>query len=210
MIVNSAASFDALYPDDLLARIVAMVESAWQSMTRPSVSDTENVISLALLIAIRAEKKRIGGMPFQVHREVWQDPVMVGSPSFRTDIQFIQGPDEEVYFAFEAKRLNVFKQNGGVRSDAQKYVQEGMYRYVDSCYAGGLPSGGMIGYVMDGDIPGAITAVSEKVKTFQIRLQMPVHQVGPSKLNPTNACLRQTDHVISGGSFALHHLFLAV
>lgn len=71
--------------------------------------------------------------------------------------------DQEVYIAYECKRLNV-KFPSGFKSLADKYIDEGVMRYISAQYAQGLPFSVMIGYVLDNDIPIAIDAISKQIK----------------------------------------------
>ena len=56
------------------------------------------------------------------------------------------------------KRLNV---KGA--SLAREYVREGMMRFVTGKYSPELPIGGMIGYVMDGNVEAASRSVIEQI-----------------------------------------------
>jgi hypothetical protein len=70
------------------------------------------------------------------------------------DFALILDQDRDIYIAYECKRLNV-RYKGRRRSLAGPYVNEGMMRYVSEKYSDGLPFAGMIGYILDGDVPFA-------------------------------------------------------
>ena len=70
----------------------------------------------------------------------------------RIDMAMIVDHDREHYLAYECKRLNVTGRDGARRSLAGEYVNEGVMRYITEQYAEDLPTGCMIGYVMDGDL----------------------------------------------------------
>ena len=79
------------------------------------------------------------------------------------DIAVFFNWNQEIYLAFECKRLNV-SYGGGRHSQAGKYADEGLMRYVSAQYARSLPFGAMLGYVMDGDVDwvlGQLPAVFE-------------------------------------------------
>ncbi len=71
--------------------------------------------------------------------------------------------EQETYIAYECKRLNVQFPSGS-QTLADKYVDEGMMRYVSAQYAQGLPFGVMIGYVLDSDTPKALNMVKLQIK----------------------------------------------
>lgn len=113
-----------------------------------------------------------------------------------------------MYFAFECKRLNVRK--GNRRSSlATEYVDEGLVRFVDDKYAAGLHAGGMIGYVMDGDLPAAGRSVQRSVVARRTRLRL----VGPGlvecSLKPGHTQVRETLHRLDRDLLILH-VFLPV
>ena len=68
-----------------------------------------------------------------------------------------------IYFCLECKRLNVVV-NGIKRPGGSDYVVHGMARFVSGQYASAVRHGGMLGYVLDGNIPGAIANV-ESIRT---------------------------------------------
>jgi hypothetical protein len=68
----------------------------------------------------------------------------------RNDLRFYppnhQG--QTIFFTVECKRLRVTTKSHFTHL-ANKYVEEGIQRFVDGRYSAGLPCGGMVGYVMD-------------------------------------------------------------
>lgn len=69
---------------------------------------------------------------------------------------------QENYIAYECKRLNV-QFNSGFESLADKYVDEGLMRYVKAQYAQEMPFGAMIGYVLDSNVPAALSVVKSQI-----------------------------------------------
>lgn len=80
------------------------------------------------------------------------------------DMAVLLDQDRDRYLAYECKRLNV-PWNGGIRSLATEYVTDGLRRFVTEQYAAGLPVGCMLGYVLDGNAPGAQTKVLAAIST---------------------------------------------
>jgi hypothetical protein len=79
-------------------------------------------------------------------------------------IEFFVGTDQ-VCLAVECKRLNVAR-----ATLAGPYVLEGMMRFVNGQYSPDLSLGGMIGYVMDGDVERAYAAVRGQIESQAILL----------------------------------------
>jgi len=114
----------------------------------------------------------------------------------------------DVYLAFECKRLSV-RRSQGRESLAGKYVEEGMMRYVSARYAQRLPLGAMLGYVMDGDVRwaeerlrGAVERRAEKLRLVESLKELPAVSV---------RCLGSRHRRADGGSpFEIRHVLLAV
>lgn len=107
------------------------------------------------------------------------------------------------YLAYEAKRLNVTMPSG-FKALSGKYVSEGLARYVTGKYSEGLPFGGMLGYVLDGDLPAASTRIGKVLAVKSIPLAL---QSGPEELSTSATALRfQTRHLRqSGGEIDVVH-----
>ena len=91
-------------------------------------------------------------MMFQIDTQVVELEPAPGEDLGRLDIAFRPLiPREDIYFCLETKRLNVIK-DGQTRTYASEYVRFGMMRFVTGQYAKAVRHGGMIGYVLDGDL----------------------------------------------------------
>ena len=130
----------------------------------------------------------------------------------RLDIVFnLLVPREEIYFCLEGKRLNVVK-DGATRAYASEYVRLGMMRFVTGQYSRAVRHGGMIGYVLDQDIPRAIANVEKNVRA-QCRalcITPPGHLLD-SKVLGSDERVRETHHQREHDNrkFRIHHLFMA-
>lgn len=182
-------------------------------MIKPARDENENPISKKLYRAILKEKKAVGNFPFQVWPEMTlleEDQVGDEEEEFRIDLMFTYGNDEHVYLGFEAKRLNLVTKKG-VKADAPHYTQKGMRRFIDCQYAAGLPMGGMIAYVMDGDCIGARTSLEKRlaVDAVDLGLGNPPHLTRSSLFPACNEVL-ETRHLVTGITFLVHHVILGV
>ena len=102
--------------------------------------------------------------------------------------------------------------SGQRKSLADEYVKEGMQRFVDGKYSRHVRHGGMLGYVLDGDIDRAIANVSNCIRLHQAALRMePPAELLRSRIRPDDPHTRETRHRRPNETiaFCLHHLFVA-
>ena len=135
---------------------------------------------------------------------------MAGEDNGRLDIAFVPLiPREDIYFCLECKRLNVVK-DGKRRTYASEYVLLGMLRFVTGQYSKAVHHGGMMGYVLDGNIPNAVTNVEGNIQQQQAKLSIgnPATFL-PSSVLINEARARETRHQRAHESvvFRIHHLF---
>jgi len=112
------------------------------------------------------------------------DPA-AGQDQGRMDIAFSPlVPREDVYFSLECKRLNVV--NGKrVRAYSREYVVFGMVRFIRGQYAAMVRHGGMLGYVLDGNVNRAIQNVGGAIQTHHLDLGMESPgEMLPSSIRP--------------------------
>jgi hypothetical protein len=140
------------------------------------------------------------------------DP-LPGQDLGRLDITFIPSSvaREDIYFCLESKRLNVLK-DGQRRAYASEYVTLGMLRFVTGQYSKMVRHGGMIGYVLDGDVSRAIANVEENIKARCLELCMaPPGALQLSSVLTSDPRARETHHQRQHETtqFRIHHLFMA-
>ena len=93
-----------------------------------------------------------------------------------------------------------------------EYVRFGMLRFVRGQYADAVRCGGMLAFVLNGDVPGAIAGVEENIRQMYGDLGMPAPgEFLTSTVRPTDPRIRETQHTRSKrtDSFRIHHLFMA-
>jgi hypothetical protein len=139
------------------------------------------------------------------------DPV-AGEHQGRLDIVFSPlVPREDIYFCLECKRLNVCEA-GGVRPYFAEYVQYGMFRFVRGQYARSVRFGGMIGYVLNGDIAGAMAGVEGNISNCYRELRMAAPgRFRSSAARQNDDRVWETEHCRGAdlGLLVIHHLFMA-
>ena len=112
-----------------------------------------------------------------------------------------------MYFAFECKRLRINQSNQNIG----EYVgKNGMVRFINGKYAKSLDSGGMIGYVMDGEVTKAIAAVSNAIENKSDKLNLLAGTGMTQSSFVPNGPVNETYHTISAKMFTIYHLFLGI
>ena len=197
------------FPDDLIPKILDLVVSAWKTFTKPAHDEYEVAITAKFRSSL-INLKDFRRLPVTIQREIPEDDLQTGKERGRIDLRFTHGYRENIYFAFECKRLNKIDSKNKINSLAPEYVKEGMMRFVTRKYASSVDKGGMIGYVMDGNIDTAIRAVNRNINHNRINLKISKsNSLLPSSLIPSNSEIKETQHDLDGRNFMIHHIFLA-
>lgn len=145
-----------------------------------------------------------------------EDPIPdaeFGTELGRNDLRFYppNHHGQTIFFTVECKRLRV-KTTTRFYHLADKYVDDGIMRFVNGKYSYGLPCGGMIGYVMDNNVKDAFASVKSEIESKRIVLKIasePIFQTPSAKL-PQHEWSADTFHTRADGEFVLHHLLLGV
>ena len=198
-----------LFPDDLLPTILDLVLESWKVFQMPVPTEHEVPITKRFCDCLRQWKDR-SRVPFTIWTESEELEPGSGELLGRIDLRLLHGYREQVYFAFECKRLNVVA-NGKRSSLTGDYVKKGMMRFITGQYAEGLDKGGMLGYVMDGKVGDAVGFVKKAVESWRTMLKMQqASTLTTCSIRPQNSGVRQTRHRQDKRPFLIYHLFLAV
>jgi hypothetical protein len=197
------------FPGRFIPQLLDMITAAWDKFPPPQPTELEVNITRRFRKTVRQERD-VRGLPVRLERECWLDDEETAEAVGRLDLRVSHGIREEVYLAFECKRLNV-RWDGKRDSLASEYVDDGMMRFVSGQYAPGGAAGGMIGYVLDGDVPHAVRCVDRRVIESHEKLRMaPPGGLRTSGIRPDSDACRESEHGLDSGPFLIHHLFLAV
>lgn len=193
------------FPQDQIPRIVQLLLDSWGTFKVPTKL-LEVPITRDFCAHLRKNRDR------SVHwfRIDWESTELdeQGNEKGRIDLKFSQGWDERVYFSIECKRLRVHLTNG-FRSLAGEYVREGMYRYFSGKYALNLDQGGMLGYVMDGDINNAVQDVAKAIEKRRSELYLAKTETLHKSSIIRSLQVKETCHQYGpNGRFVIYHLFL--
>ena len=211
MTAGDAADWDDLFVGQLIPSVLALVLDAWDRIEKPAEDEREDTTSLRLYAAMIRGKDRQRHFFLIRLQDVEVDADLV-KVSGRKDIVFFPpANDEDIYFCLEAKRLNAIV-SGVRRSLADEYVKEGMQRFVDRKYSRRICHGGMLGYVLDGDVDRAMGNVANVIRLHHQVLGMdPPGDMRQSSVRPADRHAKETHHQRHNdiGLFCLHHLFVA-
>lgn len=202
-------------PVDFRPDIFDLVETAWPTITDPMGAWLEpRITGLLRLAMIKAqEAKYADDPPFFILEEVKKRDLVTGKEIERSDVEihlrhfYITG--QKPFFVFESKRLNV-PYAGGITSNAGEYVGDGgMGCLVNGQYQCAPSFAGMLGYVMDGDVGAARTAIDSALPPNAVALCLKApHSVGTAQLIPAGQLRGETRHQGAAGEYAIFHLLL--
>jgi hypothetical protein len=198
--------------ESLVPDILSLIISSWATMPAVATANPREDSITEQLCRLLRMNRTSGDLPFQIHTQMVELDPSAGEDQGRMDIVFLpMVPREDVYFCLECKRLNA-PDSGGVRALASEYVTHGMMRFVRGQYAVRVHHGGMLGYVLDGKVAGAIQSVGNLIKKRHKELQIqPPGDLEPSSIRFGDQQTRETRHVRRAQSktFSIHHMFAA-
>jgi hypothetical protein len=144
-----------------------------------------------------------------------EDPITdptFGTELGRNDLNFYHRdiPGQRTFLTVECKRLHVTTPSG-FRHLADKYVVEGLQRFVDGKYSAGQPVGGMVGYVMDKRLREAFEKVASEIgaRTTELKMKDKKCFKKPSSVNKKYKYSADTTHDRADGKFDVYHLLVA-
>jgi len=209
-IAGNSSQWAPLFPDGLMSDIITLILDGWSTFPKPRRHEHEDPITAKLrehLCPAKIQRR----LPVTIWLQSLETDRTTGRQIGRLDIRFLHGYRERVYLAFECKRLNVTYPSGKRASLASEYVEEGMMRFVTEQYAGGLDKGGMLGYIMDGNMTRATRAVRNAIDKRRASLHMKKGEsLSCSSLFPKDNRVKETEHRVRRKGFDIHHVFLAV
>ena len=202
---------NALFPDGFVAEVMTLVLQTWKKFSASHPIWKEEPITALFRRALAQEY-------FDQGKKWWvslEDPVTdaeTGEEKGRNDLRFFPPPPfhqaQTVFLTLECKRLNI--QTGRFSSGAREYVEDGMMRFVNGKYSHEFGVAGMIGYVMDSDLDGALKSVEAAIESRRSELKLKELR-RPSTITPDHQHSADTLHVFRGRDDfqMLHHLLAA-
>jgi hypothetical protein len=178
--------------DSQVPDILALVVDTWEAMPPPAANAKEDPVSESLCRMLRRARERCD-LPFRIDTQLVELDPVAGEDQGRMDIVFSPpAPREDIYFCLECKRLNV-RGPDGIRPYFAEYVRFGMSRFVRGQYSRVVRNGGMLAFVLNGDVSGAQVGVEENIKAQSRHLGMdPPGAFQLSSIRPTDTRARET------------------
>ncbi len=206
---GDATPWSDFFPNGLIPQILGAILKCWDRLPKPQRDEREVPITRRLREELRRERDCYT-LPFTVWPESSETDPASGKEIGRIDLRFVHGHREDVYLAFECKRLRIPISTGRVRANTSEYVgEEGMIRHISGKYSRGLKDAGMIGYVMDGrladakdDVKQAIIAAAKELLLFEKT------DLNASVCLPKEKRVAESRHKLSGTPLRIHHIFL--
>jgi hypothetical protein len=166
---HNASSWIPLFPEEEVPFILAAVLRSGARLRKTHATELENDLSDRLRDILDRDSG-FRGRPVELFREVplYDRKRARRKQLGRTDLMFLYSTGARKpwpYFVIESKRLHV-KFPAGWQSLVSEYVtgDQGMMCFVKGRYSSGLVSGGMLGYVFDGEIEEARSSVRTSVE----------------------------------------------
>ncbi|OJW23418.1 MAG: hypothetical protein BGO49_02250 [Planctomycetales bacterium 71-10] len=210
MTIGDSSAWDDFISQGGVGTVIALVLDAWALIDPPLPDELEEATSIRLYAAMVKKRDRQAHR-FLIRYEDMEIDVDLAKETGRKDIVFFPGHDGDLYFCLEAKRLNA-RVKGVMKSLADEYVKEGMQRFVDGKYGRHVPHGGMLAYVLDGDVPRAMRNVLANIRARHMALGMaPPGDWAESAARPGDAFAKESVHRRSHTAilFRLHHQFVS-
>ncbi len=193
------------FPTSLVPQIIRLVLDSWNNF---STSQVHEVPITQEFFVVLERNQGFSKLPFLPDLEVILPNENGTEQNGRLDLRFIHGYRRKVYFSIECKRLRV-NPPSGFKSLASEYVTDGMCRYFNGQYAQGLDKGGMLGYVMDGDITNAIEDVRKAIEKRRRQLYMKANDTLRCCSFTSSSQVKESFHGYeSDGYFIIYHVFL--
>jgi hypothetical protein len=213
---HDADAWIPLFPEEEIPFILAVVLRSGDRLKKKDGNELENSLSDRLRdMIVRDQDFR--SRPVEVQREApVYDPIRKrGRPLGRPDLQFIFSTAAKKpwpYFAIEAKRLHVTFASGW-QSLVSEYVtgNQGMKCFIEERYAKNLASGGMLGYVFDGETDKARFSIAGCIEgNHRILRCCSSPRFKPSTICVAKHKISESVHQLSHGNMTIYHLFISV
>jgi hypothetical protein len=220
---DTPEQWQALFPDSEIPFILAAVLRCSAVLRKEETCEHENrlTIRLAKLLLQDAVMLR---RPVHLDLETWEIGIKKAELLGRLDLRYLYSTGVRhpwPYFAIEAKRLHVTFPKGDWKSLVSEYAttctnksaeeEQGMMCFVTGRYSRGLSAGAMLGYVYDGKVDDARTAISQAIAKHAAKLKLAQpHQLQSSRVLADESRITESLHELPTGNFTIYHLIFAV
>lgn len=209
---NEAKEFRKLFPRGQIPIVLLSILQAGKTLRKKTEKDREDWITRRLYVRLICIPIFRDG-PLGIHLKpeiVDPDEPDANMPTGELDLLVSIGHGYEIYFPLEAKRLRVIYANGRLETGSDKYIKEGMMRFVSGQYAPFMEAGAMLGYVYDGNTVEARSDIDRSLQNHAVKLRL----LAPQKLSRSQILedmpVDETLHSLETRIFTIYHVFLAV
>lgn len=214
---HEAIEWVPLFPIGEIRFILAAVLRCASRLRKEHATELENSVSDRLRDLLDQDPK-LRRRPIELFREVplYDRQHARKKPLGRSDVMFLFSTHEQKpwpYFVIESKRLHVTFPSGRKQGLIWEYVtgKQGMMCFIEQRYGQGLASGGMLGYVFDGDVERARISIATSIEANRGKLKTaPPFKLVLSSVLPGDSRVSETLHALAHGNFVIYHLFIAV
>ncbi|MGO9528685.1 MAG: hypothetical protein ACLP0A_14055 [Verrucomicrobiia bacterium] len=211
------------FPDTEIPYILGAVLRCSTNLKKVDACEHENRLTVRLAKLLLRDAM-ILTRPVHLDLEAWEIGVEKTELLGRLDLRYLYSTGVShpwPCFALEAKRLHVTFPRGGWKSLVSEYVttntekpveeEQGMMCFVTGRYSGGLRAGAMVGYVYDGEVDRARTAVREAILEHAAKLKLSQsEQIKISAVMPDEFRITESVHVLPSGTFTIYHVLFGV
>lgn len=213
---QDAAAWFPLFPDDEVPFILAAVLQSGARLRKLHDAEFENDLTDRLRDLLDRDPT-LRDRPVEMFREVpLYDRKRARQKQLgRTDLMFLYSTGIRKpwpYFVIESKRLHVTFASGW-KSMVSDYVSghQGMRCFIEERYARSLESGGMLGYVFDGEVENARSSVAASIEAHHTELKcLSRPSFVPSPVLKGEFRVSETSHSLPHRAFKIYHLFVGV
>lgn len=192
--------------DRLLNRIVAVWPKCVALLPKNPSEDSITINLVELLLKDDEVRAMVHWIEFQFEVRGWTAEGLVFSKGI-TDMGVLLEQSHERYLAYECKRLNVLF-GTKIHSLATPYVDDGLMRFVTQQYSEDLPTGGMLGYVLDGNCAKAQASVWKSISTLKAKVAALSDPVALAAIHSTARFVTRHTRQSSGKEIEVRHALL--
>jgi hypothetical protein len=159
--------------EGIQSRTVIDTPSVSGRRRRKNKQKLEDPITRCLIRRLRQDREIRSRFHVESQRELLEEAMELDpDPKGYIDIAILFFMDlREGCLALECKRLNVMWPSKRTPTTlAREYVYKGMMRFVSGQYSEDCSLGGMVGYVMDGNVTAAHESIVEQISTASLAL----------------------------------------
>lgn len=196
--------------DSLVPDVVELILVAWKAMPPIDADAKEDPVSEELCRRLRASRSLLA-LPLGVHTQFVELESAAEVDQGRIDIVFFPlVPSEEIYFALECKRVNAQQTDGKLRRYYSEYIKHGLMRFVTGQYSQVVRHGGMIAFVLDGDVASAVQGIGRNIAKKRTELRMVGQTLAISRYRTRDDEIHESDHQrsVNAGNVLIQHFFV--